>query len=120
MTQGGVRTMGTGVSIRALLRLLALVALAIAISAPAASAAEPAKRALTFDVMVGPANDVPCTITADLYTPAGASKAHPVPAVMGTNGFGGSKSDFDKLAPAYAKRGYAFFAFSGLGFGNSG
>ena len=112
--------MGTGVSIGALLRLLALVAIACAISALPASAAEPTKRALTFDVVVGPGNDVPCTITADLYTPAGASKAHPVPAVMGTNGFGGSKSDFSTLGPAYAKRGYAFFAYSGLGFGNSG
>jgi ABC-2 type transport system ATP-binding protein len=112
--------MGTGVSIGALLRVLTLVALACAITAPPASAAEPAKTALTFDVMVGPGNDVPCTITADLYTPAGASKDHPVPAVMGTNGFGGSKSDFSTLGPTYAKRGYAFFAYSGLGFGNSG
>src|SRR3954447_5599272 len=126
MTPGGVGAMGSGVSIRALLRLLALVALALAISASSASAAEPVKRALTFDVVVGPGNDVPCTVTADLYTPAGASKAHPVPAdslpaagaskahpvpaVMGTNGVGGSKSDFSALGPAYAKRGYAFFA----------
>jgi predicted acyl esterase len=112
--------MDNGVSVRALLRLLALLALAGAISAAPASAAEPVKRALTFDVVVGPGNDVPCTITADLYTPAGASKAHPVPAVMGTNGFGGSKSDFSALGPSYARRGYAFFAYSGLGFGNSG
>ena len=97
-----------------------LVGAAVAIAAPAASAAEPVKRALSFDVVVGPANDVPCTITADLYTPAGASAANPVPAVMGTNGFGGSKSDFSSLGPAYAKRGYAFLAYSGLGFGNSG
>jgi ABC-2 type transport system ATP-binding protein len=83
-------------------------------------AAEPTKKALNFDVVVGPGNDVPCTITADLYTPAGASSAHPVPVVMGTNGFGGSKSDFSTLGPTYAKRGYAFFAYSGLGFGNSG
>src|SRR3954451_7983838 len=112
--------MDNGVSIRALLRLLALVALAFAISAAPAVAAEPSKRAFSFDVVVGPKNDTPCTITADLYTPAGASNAHPVPAVMGTNGFGGSKSDFSTLGPAYAKRGYAFFAYSGLGFGNSG
>ena len=62
--------------------------------APAA-AAEPTKRALTFDVIVGPNDDTPCTITADLYTPAGASRSRPVPAILGTNGFGGSKSDFD-------------------------
>ncbi len=43
-----------------------------------------------------------------------------MPAILATNGFGGSKSDFDTLAPSYAKRGYAFLAYSGLGFGNSG
>ena len=43
-----------------------------------------------------------------------------MPAVLGTNGFGGSKSDFEDLGPTYAKRGYAFLAYSGLGFGNSG
>ena len=43
-----------------------------------------------------------------------------MPAILATNGFGGSKSDFEELAPAYARRGYAFLAYSGLGFGNSG
>ena len=85
-----------------------------------AAAAEPTKRALTFDVVVGPKDDTPCTVTADLYTPAGASRSRPVPAILATNGFGGSKSDFEELAPAYARRGYAFLAYSGLGFGNSG
>src|SRR3954447_20837906 len=101
-------------------RIAAVVVVALALPVASASAAEPVKRALTFDVVVGPGNDVPCTITADLYTPAGVSSSHPVSAVMGTNGFGGSKSDFDKLGPAYARRGYAFLAYSGLGFGNSG
>src|SRR3954447_955742 len=101
-------------------RIAAVVVVALALPVASASAAEPSKRALSFDVTVGPGNDTPCTITADLYTPAGVSSSHPVPAVMGTNGFGGSKSDFDKLGPAYARRGYAFLAYSGLGFGNSG
>ena len=46
-------------------------------------------------MLVGPNRDQPCTVDADLYTPEGASKAKPVPAIMGTNGFGGSKDDFD-------------------------
>ena len=50
----------------------------------------------------------------------GRQKAKPVPAIMGTNGFGGSKDDFDKLGAAFAERGYAFLAYSGLGFGKSG
>ena len=38
-----------------------------------------------------------------------------MPAILATNGFGGSKADFEELAPAYAKRGYVFLAYSGLG-----
>src|SRR3954452_13366551 len=92
----------------------------MAMWATPALAAEPTKTSMTFDVVTGPNDDTHCKIVADLYKPAGASRSHPVPAVMGTNGFGGSKDDFSDLAPAYAKRGYAFLAYSGLGFGNSG
>ena len=98
--------------------LIALVVLAACTGT--ASAAEPVKKTLSFDVMVGPDDDVPCTVAADLYTPAGTSKANPAPAILATNGFGGSKNDFDDLAPAYARRGYVFLAYSGLGFGGSG
>jgi ABC-2 type transport system ATP-binding protein len=102
------------------LRLAGLLVIALAISGSPALAADPVKKDLSFDVTVGPNDDTKCTITANLFTPAGASKADPVPAIMGTNGFGGSKSDFDTLGPSYAKRGFAFLAYSGLGFGNSG
>ena len=101
-------------------RLGVVFASLLAIGSAPASAAEPTKTPLTFDVIVGPNDDTKCTITADLYRPAGASKVRPVPAILATNGFGGSKSDFTSLGPAYARRGYAFLAYSGLGFGNSG
>ena len=40
---------------------------------------------------------------------------------MATNGFGGSQATTSTtLGPAYAKRGYVFLAYSGLGFGGSG
>lgn len=63
-----------------------------------------------------------CAVEADLYRPPGASRAHPVPAVLTTNGFGGSKRDgtTDALARAMAAEGYAVLAYSGLGFGGSG
>ena len=93
---------------------------ALACTAAPAYAADPVKKELEFEVTVGPNDDTTCKVTANLFTPAGASKSDPVPAVMGTNGFGGSKSDFDSLGPSYAKRGYAFLAYSGLGFGDSG
>jgi ABC-2 type transport system ATP-binding protein len=60
-----------------------------------------------------------CTVDADLYTPAGASKAHPAPAILTTNGFGGSKADQAGLGRAYATKGYVVLSYSGLGFGSS-
>lgn len=99
---------------------LTAAALLVAGMPASAQAQEPTKKALTFDVKVGPNDDVACSVTADLYTPAGASKDNPAPAVMGTNGFGGSKAEFNTLGVSYAKRGYVFLAYSGLGFGGSG
>ncbi|MFI0259341.1 CocE/NonD family hydrolase [Streptomyces sp. NPDC017056] len=63
-----------------------------------------------------------CTLDADLYRPKGVDAAHPAPAVLTTNGFGGSKSDgsTDAIARAFASRGYAALAYSGLGFGRTG
>lgn len=63
-----------------------------------------------------------CTVDADLYRPAGVDAQHPAPAVLATNGFGGSKSDgsTDALGKAFASRGYVGLVYSGLGFGRSG
>ena len=74
------------------------------------------------DVMVGPNGDQPCGITADLYRPDGASAGSPVPAILTTNGFGGSKDDSNEAAigKGFAQEGYAVLAYSGLGFGGSG
>ncbi|MGW1866093.1 CocE/NonD family hydrolase [Streptomyces mauvecolor] len=75
--------------------------------------------ALRFTVTVGGRT---CAVDADLYRPAGVDKAHPAPAVLTTNGFGGSKSDgtTDATGRAFATRGYVTLAYSGLGFGKSG
>ncbi|WP_443061965.1 CocE/NonD family hydrolase [Streptomyces sp. NBC_00490] len=72
--------------------------------------------ALKFTVRAG---DRTCTIDADLYRPTGAGRA---PAVLATNGFGGSKSDgsTDGIGKAFAERGYVSLVYSGLGFGGSG
>ncbi|MEV7959024.1 CocE/NonD family hydrolase [Streptomyces sp. NPDC058316] len=63
-----------------------------------------------------------CTVDADLYRPAGVDAQHPAPAVLATNGFGGSKSDgsTDAIGKAFASRGYVGLVYSGLGFGRSG
>src|SRR3954467_2881753 len=104
-----------------LLSFLAAATAVLALAPATALAAEPfTVKALTFDVMTGPKSDTPCTIAADLYKPNDASAANPAAAVMATNGFGGSKTDFPALGSAYARRGYVFLAYSGLGFGGSG
>lgn len=52
--------------------------------------------------------------------PAGVDRRHKAPALLMTNGFGGSKDGFSALAPYFAERGYVVLAYSGLGFGGSG
>jgi hypothetical protein len=78
---------------------------------------------LTFTVPAG-ANDLgqpqTCTIDADLYKPHSASSSARVPAILTTNGFGGSKADQAGLGEAFAKRGYTVLSYTGLGFPDSG
>nr|WP_239157626.1 CocE/NonD family hydrolase [Streptomyces sp. SID13726] len=86
------------------------------LTAPAAATGQYTVSALKFTVQAGGRT---CTIDADLYRPSGVGRA---PAVLTTNGFGGSKSDgsTDATAKAFAQRGYVSLAYSGLGFGESG
>jgi hypothetical protein len=101
--------------------LLALLAgLVAAVGAPPATAA-PAYTVqnLWFQVAVGPDDDKTCSIVGDLYLPDEASSDHRVPAILTTNGFGGSKDDQAGIGAAFAERGYAVLSYSGLGFGGS-
>lgn len=99
--------------------LAAPLALAGTAQAGGAAPAEYTVTPLKFTVSAGARS---CTVDADLYRPTGADARHPVPAVLATNGFGGSKSDgsTDGIGKAFASRGYAGLVYSGLGFGESG
>ncbi len=82
-------------------------------------------RTMTFHVTVpneavGGTGTQQCSIIGDLYKPAGASAQHPVPAVLTTNGFTGSKNDQTAMAEVLASHGYGVLSYSGLGFGGSG
>jgi ABC-2 type transport system ATP-binding protein len=99
--------------------LLSLIAGTLA-ALPAAATAAPTVKTLHFDTVVGPKDDTHCDVVGDLYTPPGASKDHPLPAVLTTNGFGGSKDDQQAMATALADHGYIVLSYSGLGFGGSG
>ncbi|MFD5335236.1 CocE/NonD family hydrolase [Streptomyces hawaiiensis] len=107
---------------RAPLALALGAALAVPLAlTPPATAADDAYTVtpLKFTVRAGGRT---CAIDADLYRPAGVDREHPAPAVLGTNGFGGSKSDgsTDTIGKAFARRGYVSLVYSGLGFGRSG
>ncbi|MFD5161361.1 CocE/NonD family hydrolase [Streptomyces hawaiiensis] len=107
---------------RAPLALALGAALAVPLAlTPPATAADDAYTVtpLKFTVRAGGRS---CAIDADLYRPAGVDRDHPAPAVLGTNGFGGSKSDgsTDTIGKAFARRGYVSLVYSGLGFGRSG
>lgn len=94
-----------------------------AVTTAAPSGAAPAAfqvRSLHFLVHVGPDRSTACDVVGDLYTPRRASSTHKVPAVLTTNGFGGSKDDQQPFAAQYAANGYAVLSYSGLGFGGSG
>jgi ABC-2 type transport system ATP-binding protein len=104
------------------LTTLALAAVSLGSAALVASpghAAEPyTVQTLHFKVTTGPADQV-CDIVGDLYTPADASSVNRMPAILTTNGFGGSKDDQAGIGKAFAKRGYVVLSYSGLGFGGS-
>ncbi|HWC35019.1 MAG TPA: CocE/NonD family hydrolase, partial [Mycobacteriales bacterium] len=114
---------------RAVVVPAALLALSAAIAPAAASRGGHAeaftKHTLTFHVTVpneavGGTGTQQCSIIGDLYRPAGATAAHPVPAILTTNGFTGSKNDQTAMAEVLASHGYGVLSYSGLGFGGSG
>jgi putative CocE/NonD family hydrolase len=91
----------------------------LALTAPAGATGQYTVTALKFTVQAGGRT---CTVDADLYRPTGVDRTRPAPAVLATNGFGGSKSDgsTDAIGKAFARRGYVSLVYSGLGFGRSG
>jgi putative CocE/NonD family hydrolase len=79
-------------------------------------------RHILVDVLVGPSGDQPCRVTADVYRPDSATRTHKAPAILTTNGFGGSKDDGNQTAVGrgFVREGYVVLSYSGLGFGGSG
>ncbi len=109
---------------RPALALALLTALPVLPLLPHAQAAPPAftVKSLTITTIVASESRLgtpaTCVVDADLYTPTGVSKARPAPAILTTNGFGGSKTDQAGLGAAYATKGYVVLSYSGLGFGS--
>jgi ABC-2 type transport system ATP-binding protein len=59
-----------------------------------------------FDVAVGPEHDQHCTVVGDVYVPVGLGPDHRAPAILTSNGFGGSKDDQAGAADRFATHGY--------------
>ncbi len=98
----------------------ALTVAAVAISPPAVAADAYTVTSLHFKVTVGPDRTKTCDVVGDVYVPSAATSSNRVPAILTTNGFGGSAADQTPFAQQYATRGYVVLSYSGLGFGGSG
>jgi hypothetical protein len=102
-------------------------ALVLAASAVGSTAAPAAAATTTYKVTsgyarvvnLGPKADTSCDISYDLYVPSDAGATHRVPAILTTNGFGGSKADQAAQAALWASHDYVVLSYSGLGFGGS-
>lgn len=93
-----------------------LTAGGMAALAPSASATDIQPRDLTITVTgLGPENRT-CQIDADLYVPAGVDRKNPAPALLATNGFGGTKEDQADLAQGFGEHGYVTLSYTGIGF----
>jgi len=106
---------------------LALTTLAFAGMSPTTAGAATddtpgyALRHITVDTLVGPNNDIPCKVDADIYRPDDASRTRKKPAILTTHGFGGSKDDSNQTAvgKGFVKQGYVVLSYTGLGFPDS-
>jgi predicted acyl esterase len=100
--------------------LLALVG-GLLVAVPGAAAGTTVRKlSKEIDVTVGPAGQrTVCTVVFDLYRPSTATRTNRKPAILTTNGFGGSKDDQADLGRSFARRGYVVLSYSGLGFGGS-
>jgi hypothetical protein len=110
------------------IRIAASIALAIAAavvpvlvtSTTAHAAGTFTSQTLHFKVTVGPTQSQTCDLVGLLFTPTTATSTNRVPAILTTNGFGGSDTDQVPFAEREAGLGYVVLSYSGLGFGGSG
>src|SRR5205809_7806830 len=107
------------------IRLLGLVAGLLAAAPPGAAADSTPPYTKTSDQTtratgLGPNRDQYFDVLYDLYVPNSASPSSPVPAILTTYGFAGSKDGEASVAALCALNGYLVLAYSGLGFVGSG
>jgi ABC-2 type transport system ATP-binding protein len=111
-------------STRLATRLVAVVGVLTAASAPFVGAPASAATATTTDGCIrsvpDPGTTAPVDICFTLFRPAGATEDHPVPMVLHSHGWGGSRTT-DPAAFAYlTDAGFGVLSFDQRGFGESG
>jgi pimeloyl-ACP methyl ester carboxylesterase len=98
-----------------------LLAAAIAAALVATAAIAPAGAAgqhTKTDVAVTGAQDTPIWIS--IYRPAGASPSNPVPVILHSHGWGGSRTKSEGAFATELDRGYGVVSIDQRGFGDSG
>lgn len=115
--------------IRPALASLAVLALgtggvAAVAPAPAALAAKAGGQVTSVDDCLesvpDPGTVIPVEICYTLVRPAGADARHPVPMVLHSHGWGGSRTTDPAAFQAFTDAGYAVLSFDQRGFGESG
>jgi predicted acyl esterase len=106
-------------------RRAATVLLSAALASGGLAALSPPASALTGAIVprhltitvtnLGPEHRT-CKIDADLYVPSSVTAAAPGPALLVTNGFGGTKDDQEPLAQGFGEQGYVTLSYTGIGF----
>jgi ABC-2 type transport system ATP-binding protein len=100
-----------------------LLALASLVAAPASAATHPAPvngcvRSVSDP---SPTTTAPVDICYSLFRPAGASNAQPVPMIMHSHGWGGSRiTTIDATVQRWLDAGYGVLSFDQRGWGQSG
>ena len=98
--------------------LLGLLLVAALIAAAGLSPATAAGGATKTDLSITGAQKTP--IWLSVYRPAGATAADPVPVILHSHGWGGSRESSDGAFATELARGYGVVSFDQRGFGDSG
>ena len=88
-----------------------------------ATAASPKAPTVVNDCITSvpdPGTTAPVQICYSLFEPAGASAKHPVPLLMHSHGWGGSRATDPSEVQAFLDAGYGVLSFDQRGFGESG
>ena len=100
--------------------LAMLATMAPSVSTPATAAAEPKTTDGCISSVPEPGTSEAVEICYTLFKPAGASRAHKVPMVLHSHGWGGSRTtDADSFAK-WLDAGFGILSFDQRGFGESG